>query len=282
MATREGELFVEKIEVNLDSRQIFCLFCGGAVIASLVFVLGVTVGRRVEAREHGVATATASASSDPLTALDGAAADDGAGQSDLAFASTLRGEREGDPLGAVDRSLDRPAPGKPPVVVPGKGELGAKEEPGAEARPAAKADAKADARADAKADARADVKPDSKADAKPEAKPPARPEVKAEPAAVAKPEVQAVAAAPVEASGDSARFTLHLSSFQDRAQADELVGKLKKAGYQPYVVETAEDGKGTAFRVRVGHFADFESAVAGKADFERKQQIIAYVTRTRR
>ena len=40
----EMELFRDKIEVSLDSRQIFYLFFGGAVIASLVFVLGVMVG----------------------------------------------------------------------------------------------------------------------------------------------------------------------------------------------------------------------------------------------
>ncbi|HTE52319.1 MAG TPA: hypothetical protein VK698_15810, partial [Kofleriaceae bacterium] len=92
MATREGELFVEKVEVSLDGRQIFCLFCGGAVIASLVFVLGVAIGRRVEAREHPGSAATSGATSDPLAALDQMASDGAAAapDQDLAFASTLR------------------------------------------------------------------------------------------------------------------------------------------------------------------------------------------------
>src|SRR5690606_40443237 len=50
--SREAELYKDKIEVSLDGRQIFYLFFGGAVIVGLVFVLGVMVGRRVEARGH--------------------------------------------------------------------------------------------------------------------------------------------------------------------------------------------------------------------------------------
>ena len=52
MPSREPELYKDKIEVSLDGRQIFYLFFGGAVIVGLVFVLGVLVGRRVEARGH--------------------------------------------------------------------------------------------------------------------------------------------------------------------------------------------------------------------------------------
>ena len=67
--SRESELYKDKIEVSLDGRQIFYLFFGGAVIVGLVFVLGVMVGRRVEARGH-VDQPRASAAVDPLAALD--------------------------------------------------------------------------------------------------------------------------------------------------------------------------------------------------------------------
>src|SRR3982750_1907408 len=63
------ELYKDKIEVSLDGRQIFYLFFGGAVIVGLVFVLGVMVGRRVEARGH-LDRADTSAARDPLAALD--------------------------------------------------------------------------------------------------------------------------------------------------------------------------------------------------------------------
>jgi cell division septation protein DedD len=283
MAMREGELFVEKIEVNLDGRQIFCLFCGGAVIASLVFVLGVTIGRRVEAREHPDSIAAAVAA-DPLAALDELAAESRAG-SDLAFASTLRGEREGDPLGPVDLSLDKaPAPAaRPEAVVRAQPISRPAADAEAESRAAEEAEAKL-ARAEA-AKAEAAKAEAAKAEAaKTEA---AKAEaVKAEAAKAEAARAQTAkaeaAAAAVEVDAGAARFTLHLISYEQRAEAEALMGRLKKAGYQPYVVESVEEGKGTWYRVRVGHYGTYEDAVAGKSDFEKKQSIIAYVTRTKR
>ncbi|HWM86802.1 MAG TPA: SPOR domain-containing protein [Kofleriaceae bacterium] len=270
MAPREGELFVEKVEVNLDGRQIFCLFCGGAVIASLVFVLGVTVGRRVEAREHVAAIAGSSTTTDPLAALDQLAAEEGAAGPELAFASTLRGERDGDPLGAVDLSLDRPAPRSDGDRAEGKAP---------EDRPEPKPEAKPEPKPEAKPEVKAETKPEAKPEAKPEVKAETKPE---QPTVAARAAQPAPEAAPAQVPAGSARFTLHLSSFQARGEADDLVSRLKKAGYQPYVVESVEEGKGTWYRVRVGYFGDYEGAVAGKTDFEKKQNIIAYVTRTKR
>src|ERR1051325_11494658 len=85
---RETELYKDKIEVSLDGRQIFYLFFGGAVIVGLVFVLGVMVGRRVEARGH-VERASVAATVDPLAALDRLGAGTGAG---LMFQGNLRGD----------------------------------------------------------------------------------------------------------------------------------------------------------------------------------------------
>jgi DedD protein len=259
MALHEGELFKEKVEVNLDGRQIFSLFCGGAVITSLVFVLGVTVGRRVEAREHGALGPGDTGTSDPLAALDQVAADDAATpEPELAFASTLRGEREGDPLGEVDRSLERSSerPSERPAERPSE-------------RPAPPA---APVHAEPPAPAKQALKPELVAaiPAKPATLPAPKPEA-AKPEA---PKPEAAKTEPVEG-----RFTLHLSSFQERPLADALVARLKKAGYQPYVVEQVEEGKGTWYRVRVGRFASFEDAVAGKTEFEKKMSIIAYVLR---
>src|SRR4051794_12872523 len=69
MPSRESELYKDKIEVSLDGRQIFYLFFGGSVIVGIVFVLGVLVGRRVEARGH-VDHAQTHSATDPLAALD--------------------------------------------------------------------------------------------------------------------------------------------------------------------------------------------------------------------
>src|SRR3982074_1220617 len=85
MPTREPELYKDKIEVSLDGRQIFYLFFGGAVIVGLVFVLGVMVGRRVEARGRGE-RAPPPAPADPLAALDRLE-----GSGGLSFQGALRG-----------------------------------------------------------------------------------------------------------------------------------------------------------------------------------------------
>lgn len=63
----ESDLYKEKIELELDTRQVFTLFFGGAVLVSLVFMLGLLVGRRVEARSNLNAQL---ATDDPLAALD--------------------------------------------------------------------------------------------------------------------------------------------------------------------------------------------------------------------
>ena len=70
MQLRDAERLKERVEVTLDGRQIFFLFFGGAIVASLVFVLGVMVGRRLEGREMVASRASTSAVVDPLAALD--------------------------------------------------------------------------------------------------------------------------------------------------------------------------------------------------------------------
>jgi len=238
MATRDGELFKDKIEVSLDGRQIFCLFCGGAVIASLVFVLGVTVGRRVEARTNPDKAAAGTPASDPLAALDQLAT---GGEPDTAtdaqLPSALRDGHASAPA-PVDLSLAQP-PEPVPVVAPqpAKAEPAPKPEPPAKAEPA------------------------------PKPEPPA----KAEPAP--KPELAKDAG--------KGRFTLQLSSFQSRGEADAFVAELKKSGYAPTVAEANVEGKGTWFRVRLGGYASQTEAMAAKAEFEAKQKIIAYVTRVK-
>jgi sporulation related protein len=60
------ERWREKIEVRLDNRQVFFLFFGSALVACMLFVLGVMVGKRIESRGQADAPAMA----DPLAVLD--------------------------------------------------------------------------------------------------------------------------------------------------------------------------------------------------------------------
>ncbi len=252
MATRDGELFKDKIEVSLDGRQIFCLFCGGAVIASLVFVLGVMVGRRVEARGNPERAAAGSPASDPLAALDQFAAE-GEPEADTAtdaqLPSALR-EGQASPPTPVDVSLAHPAPA--PVAAP------AKPQPEVEPKPEP-------------------VKPEPPKVEPPKVEPP-RPEPKP---VAAKPVVEPPKPAEPPKGDGKGRFTLQLSSFQTRGEADAFIAELKKSGYAPTVTEANVPGKGTWFRVRLGGYSSYDEAMAGKADFESKAKIIAYVTRVK-
>lgn len=254
MAPRDGELFKDKIEVSLDGRQIFCLFCGGAVIASLVFVLGVMVGRRVEARSGADRSAQAAPASDPLAALDrlavsGESDTDTGTATDAQLPSALR-DGQAAPPAPVDVTLAQPPVAGPAAAAAPPAEAPARAAP---ARPEPAAD---EAEAASAEPARAEP---------PKPEPPRPVPAKAEPA---KPE-------------SKGRYTLQLSSFQSRAEADAFIGELKKAGYAPSVTEASVEGKGTWFRVRVGAYGSYDEAMAAKADFEGKQKIIAYVTRVK-
>src|SRR3954465_8595777 len=63
---RDVERWKDKIEVRLDNRQVFVLFFGSALVACLLFVLGVIVGKRLESRGR----AEAPEIEDPLPLLD--------------------------------------------------------------------------------------------------------------------------------------------------------------------------------------------------------------------
>ena len=65
---REMHKWKDKVELNLDNRQIFFLFFGLSVVGCFVFALGVMVGRRVEVGPGGEVAAL---SADSLSILDG-------------------------------------------------------------------------------------------------------------------------------------------------------------------------------------------------------------------
>src|SRR5258706_3021094 len=97
---RDLEHWKDKVELSLDGRQIFFLFFGSAVAACLIFVLGVLIGKRLEARALALAPPPVE---DPLAALDelGEAAD---AEEGLTFHKTLTREpsRRAEPVRASE------------------------------------------------------------------------------------------------------------------------------------------------------------------------------------
>jgi hypothetical protein len=252
-SSRESEIFRDKIEVSLDGRQIFYLFFGGAVVATLVFVLGVMVGRRVEARS--VAEVGGDVVSDPLAALDKLERG-----SELAFPSALRGGTE--PLGEVDRTLAA-ATGGP-----------------SSRKPVDKPDSqKSEDKAQTSSDEAVKSPVEKKAHREERSAKPAQ----KEPANRAEDKGEADEAEPpkAERAKDSPRFTLQVGSFQQEPEAQALAQRLREAdsSVAPKIVRADLPDKGTYYRVRVGGFPSFEAALEAKGAFENEHHIIAYVTR---
>jgi cell division protein FtsN len=229
--SREVDLYKDKIEVSLDGRQIFYLFFGGAVIVGLVFVLGVMVGRRVEARGH-VDRANVTTTADPLAALDRLESGNR-----LSFQDVLRGNET--PASDVEKKIESMQK-TPPV----------KEEKKAEPK---------------KEEAKAEPKND-------EQKAEPKKEEKTEQANVEKKDE------PKKVEEKKTKFTLQLSSFQDKNEAQAYLDSVKAGGYQAYVTEGDVDGK-QFFRVRMGSFKSLEAANEAKSEFEKAAKKTAIVTK---
>jgi cell division septation protein DedD len=223
---RDLERWKDKVELSLDGRQIFFLFFGSAVAACLIFVLGVLIGKRLEARALALQPAPIE---DPLAALDQLGEADDADEG-LTFHKALTKE-------PAKKTVEAAKPVEAPKHV-----LSNAEGPIAEAP-------------------------------KPVVDPPKPPTVAAKPALPAgKPQV---VAAPTAGS----HFTLQLSAFPEKADAEEFMKKIQSAGYKPFLVASEIPGKGVFWRVRVGDYGTKQAAVDAKAEFERKQRMIAYVAK---
>jgi DedD protein len=256
---RDLDRWKDKVEISLDGRQIFFLFFGSAVAACLIFVVGVLIGKRIEARALALQPA---AIEDPLAALDQLGDADEADEG-LTFHKALA------PSAAAKAAIEPKKIEKADKPVEAK-----KVEP--KAPPPAPKPAMAKpvvAVADDKAE---DDDGNDVAAAKPEVKLPSPPRPQALPAA--RPQVVQQAAAK-KPDATAAHFTLQLSAFPDKADAEEFMHKIQSAGYKPFLVASEIPGKGVFYRVRVGDYGSRQSAVDAKAEFERKQRIIAYVAK---
>jgi len=208
---RDLHRWKDKVELTLDGRQVFFLFFGGAVVACLLFVSGILVGKRMEARALAM---TPPHEADPLAALDQLGDVDPADEA-LTYHKTLSGKQP---------RVEPPSPAPKPAAE--------------SSRPSPSPDG-----------ARKGERPAP---------------------AVAAP------AAPRPA-GD--RYTLQLSAFADKSDADEFMRKVQALGYKPFVVASEVPGRGMFYRVRVGDYGSRQAAADAKGDIEKKQHLAAYVAR---
>jgi len=236
---RNAERWRDKIEVRLDNRQVFFLFFGSAVVACMLFVLGVMVGKRIESRGQAASPDL----QNPLDALDRAqtpAATVVPPTPPLTFPNTLIAPSPRAPKPAkLAAVMPAPAPKPAPVAAPA---------PAPKPAPVAAA-----------------PKPIATAATPAPPKPIA-------PAAVSQKPTAATAPAADSAKGKG-KFTLHLSTFTTATEAKAFAEQYPGA----FVVAGDVPGRGMSYRVRYGNFPTYKDATAAKDSFEKQHNVIALV-----
>jgi len=269
---KDEKAWPHQVELSLDNRQIFLLFFASAVLLSLVFALGVVVGKR-----QGVAPARAG-STDPLALLDQMGGDDT--DENLSYQQTLSpgvarvpaksqapAAAASDPAQTPVASTAAKAPAvTPPAVV-------------APVPPGAARSAHAPQPAVAPSEPKAEKPRREGHAARRQALPADAGEVKlaggGKDKAVKPNKDEAQAATdPAEAG-----YTLQLSSFQEKREAEAFMAKLRQGGLKPYMTPTTIPGRGVWFRVRLGRYKSWDDAVTAKQTFEQQQKMIAYVSK---
>jgi DedD protein len=267
---------------------VFFLFFGSALVACMLFVLGVIVGKRLESRGR----ATSPEIEDPLALLDKVASTPRTSQTGVTFPQALFGT--GAKPAATDKTAKK-APGQDPspaaAASAGRKAEGTKSVALVDPEPKPDSPTTKAAPQTAKpipAVAKPAPTPMQAAESKPGAvKQEAKAEAKVAEAAAAHKaadqkapeakEAKAIAI-PTVAAGDGkgkARFALQLGSYQDKAEAEAFAHKFE--GERPYLVASEISGKGTWYRVRVGDYGSSKDALAAKQTFEKKHNVIAYV-----
>ena len=257
----------DKIEVRLDNRQVFFLFFGSALCACMLFVLGVIVGKRLESRGRAAIPEV----QDPLAVLDRVNSPSGSGAgaanarpepAALTFPKALIGSSV-KVRSAPTMAIHPAAPALPvasPAAVP-------KALPPPKAVPLPRAPASAPKLPSIAATPKSVAVASVRLAALPAPKPAA---LWAAPAVV--PTAPAIPAA-LAAKG---KFTLVLSSFPERGEADAFAKRFAAQGAYVAVAETTP-GKGSLYRVRVGNYASAQEASAAKTAFEKQTSVIAYI-----
>jgi len=232
-------------EIQLNGKQLVFLFMTATVVAVVIFLCGVLVGRGVPAQRTG--TVLAAEGADPTTP-DGARADTlpdttatpATGASGSASPSSRLG------LSYPER-LEEPEPVSEEVP-----EGAGVREPFATT-------------------AAAKVPPPESVPAKPATSKPAA-------TTAAAPTEPAVDAAP-PAAGAGSGFVVQVAAVRQKSEADAIRGRLSSKGYPAFVTTASTPGSPTTYRVRVGKYPSKREADTVAAKLERDEQFKPWVTR---
>lgn len=248
---RDSHRLKEKYELSLDNRQIVSITIASLVVLGGVFMLGVVVGKKLSAET----AALQQQPTDLLGQLDRKtdALETVKADAALTFQDELT-RKAPTPTLVAEAPIVKPVAVEPAVAVAPK--------------PVAPADA-----------AVAEVA------VAPEPVKPVLPETpKGDPVATRTVDGGGLKEAfgkaqrpPTETAADGA-WTVQLSAYQDKGEADRFAAGLRDKGYAPYIVEASIPGKGTWFRVRMGRFGTKDAASRYMDDFRRETAMNAIVT----
>jgi cell division septation protein DedD len=238
-------------EIQLSGKQLVFLFMATTVVSVVIFLCGVLVGR---GGRTDVASREALGTPVGVTGA-GAAIDEQGAAPNAVLPSADPGLDKPTDLSADDSSYYAVLNGDDPDKAAGP--------------PAAEQELSAASAAPVES-----VAPPSTTPAAPPARVEPRPEPRpAAPAAVA-PAAPAAVKAP--AAARQAGYTIQVSAFRIRSQADQLAAQLKAKRYDAFVVEP--DTTSPLFRVRVGSFPERRDAT-GVVDRLKKDKFKPWVTR---
>lgn len=262
---RDGRRVRDRFEVSLEPRQVALLFVLVLVILVLVFALGIIVGRGLRSPVTPPSVAGTAPAEEGGEVADGPPVDAASLPGD-----PVEGEADGAPklkfYGADGKTPEREASAVAPTPA---------DEPAAAPADAAAAPADAAPAPDLKG-LPAEPAPVKAAAAKPAEKAPEKSKAKAE----AKPKADSKKTAKVDTKPKAAggKFTIQVSAFQSRSQADHLVSNLKNKGYDAYIAQAVIPGKGIWYRVRIGTYGSRDDAQKTANTLKRKEGISTYVT----
>jgi len=241
-----------RYEFQLDNKQLVLLFAGMIVILILAFILGTLFGRNLySSKVAETPPATAAAPQGPAPSPGGTAAEEG---TPAAPVSQEEKEKKALVKELEAQKLPSPPPGAAPAT-PGKPAPGAPAQPGP-AAPAAPAKPPLPGKTVA-------------------AVPPGPASKTQKPQPATKPEPSPL---PASRSGP---YCIQIAASQNAGEADALKAKLADKKFEAYVVKADVPGKGTFYRVRVGHYKDRAQADKALRIFKAHEPAYksAYVTK---
>lgn len=255
---RDSHRLKEKYELSLDNRQIVTITVASLIVLGGVFMLGVVVGKKLTVEAAGT---TQQQPADLLSQLDQKtdALENVKADAALTFQDELTRKTptlvaEAPVVKPVEKPAEQVKPVEAPVVKPAEVAIGDPTEAPSE-KPALPENPRVEAITTRTVDAGGAGLREAFG------------------------KVQKAPEAPTPIANDGS-WTVQLSAYQDRGEADRFADGLRNKGYAPYIVEANIPGKGTWFRVRMGRFGSKDQATRYMDDFRRETAMSAIVTTT--